>query len=151
MKNRIRSAAIILDKDNRLLLLKNRNGQTGQLYFIPPGGGFYNDEDVFMNAKRETKEECGLDIETDRIIYLREYFYTLHNSYNLEVYILAKNYSGEISHSHQLADTCIEDICWFTQAELVNKTVYPEVLKDEFWKDLKNNFPTIKYLGKVKD
>ena len=71
MKNRIRSAAIIIDK-NKVLLVKHVNPVTKEEFWVPPGGGIEShDENIFECAKRETHEETGLTIEVEKIIYLR--------------------------------------------------------------------------------
>ena len=70
MKHRIRSAAIVLNQ-NKILLV--RHDVAGEIWLVPPGGGLEGEEDILENAKRETKEETGLDIELDKIVYLREF------------------------------------------------------------------------------
>jgi hypothetical protein len=35
-----------------------------------------------------------------------------------------------------------------SREELKAVEVFPEILKDEFWKDLAGGFPTVKYLGR---
>jgi hypothetical protein len=39
------------------------------------------------------------------------------------------------------------DYEFMTRDELQSVTVYPEMLQGEFWDDLRQDFPTTKYLG----
>jgi len=146
MNHRIRAATIILEK-NKIFLIKNcANGRT---WLVPPGGGLEEEEDTLETARRETKEETGLDVKLDKIVYLREFVDHSHKSHNLEVFILAKSYSGQINLSLAPQEDMITDAKFYSLKELEDYTVYPEIIKTrEFWEDAKNNFPTVKYLGK---
>lgn len=57
----IRVAVIILNKKKILLIRRIKNGKE---YFVLPGGGVENKEDIFKAAKREIKEETGLNIKS---------------------------------------------------------------------------------------
>lgn len=146
MDHRIRSAAIILEK-NKILLIKH--SVDGKTWLVPPGGGLEEEEDVLETARRETKEETGLDVMLDKIVYLREFVDHFYRSHNLEVFILVKSYNGQIDLSLAPQEDMISDVKFYSLKELKDYTVYPEIIKtNEFWEDVKNNFPTVKYLGK---
>ena len=34
------------------------------------------------------------------------------------------------------------------RAEILQNTVYPEILRDVFWQDVDNGFPEVRYLGR---
>lgn len=153
MNHRIRSAAIIIDNQKRILLVKHVHPEKGHVWWVPPGGSLEGDEDIFLNAKRETFEETNLDIELDKIIYIREFVDNYNNNHNLEVYIKAKSYKGEISiknvKKNDLDYCWIKDVGFFNINDLKDKEVFPEIIKTpEFWNDYNNNFPNVKYLGK---
>lgn len=151
MLHRIRSGAIIVNEKNQILLLHNRSSWTGKDYYCPPGGGLDEGENVINNAVRETLEETGLKIEVGKLIYFAEFVSRRYNNINLELYFLATKHSGEIKWDHPNADQVIEEVAWFTQAELQNKSLFPAILKNEFWNDLAAGFPQVKYLGQTSD
>ena len=67
MKHRIRAAAIIVG-DDRLLLVKHVHPQTGETWWVPPGGGLEGTETIHECVKREVYEETGLTIETGKTL-----------------------------------------------------------------------------------
>jgi hypothetical protein len=42
----------------------------------------------------------------------------------------------------------IKQVEWLSKKEIQDITVYPEILKDDFWNDYKQGFPSTKYLGR---
>ena len=59
MKHRVRAAVIIL-KDEKLLMVKHINPESGDAWWIPPGGGLEAQDDSIINcAIREVFEETG--------------------------------------------------------------------------------------------
>jgi len=57
------SAAVFIEDDQgRLLLLQQSSEQKGKRWG-PPAGGMFPHEDPFENARRETREEIGVEIE----------------------------------------------------------------------------------------
>lgn len=50
---------LLLDEEDRTLLLRYRNPR-GQIYWVPPGGGLEDGEDHEAAAHRELAEELGL-------------------------------------------------------------------------------------------
>lgn len=82
MKNRIRAAAIIFI-DSKLITIYREKMINGELkkYYVIPGGGVEDGEEIIDAVKREVLEELGIEIEvTDKYFYLekenaKEYFY----------------------------------------------------------------------------
>ena len=149
MQQRIRSVAIIVNDKNQILLCRNRSAHTGQDYYVPPGGGLDDGENVLINAVREAKEETGLEIEIDKLVYYAEFLSSHFKCHNLELYFLAKSFKGQIKWDHPDADDVIEEVVWLGQSDLTGKRVFPDILKDKFWEDLKNGFPEVRYLGQT--
>ena len=103
MKHRIRVGAIVMDS-NKILLVKHVHPKTGEIWWVPPGGGIKEiDDSMFDCAKREAFEETNLKIEASKIIYLREYLdkrdslKDMGGELNIEIFVLADKYDGEIS------------------------------------------------------
>jgi 8-oxo-dGTP diphosphatase len=152
MMHRIRSAAIIID-NNKILLVKHVHPKTGYEWWVPPGGGIKEDDNsVFDCAKRETFEETNLEINTSRIIYIREFYDKENKKLNIELFALADDYSGNLDLKNIKGngpdELFIKKVKWLSREDLKDIIVFPEILKDSFWDDQKNNFPTTKYLGR---
>ena len=150
MKHRIRAAVFIL-QDDKVLLVEQGHPLTDDIWWTPPGGGREaQDADIFACAKREVKEECGLDVELDRIIYLREYYDLPLDTLMLEIYFLAKSYQGntraETEAYSDLSHPATTRVGWFDQAGIQSLIAFPDILKDTFWEDKKAGFPEVRYL-----
>ena len=154
MKHRVR-AGVIIEQNNRILLVENAHPLTKEIWWTPPGGGREaQDADIFACAIRETREECGLQVELDRMIYLREYYDEPLDTLMLEIYFLAKSFQGtpraEIENNEPLAHPAITRVAWVTQSEIQGLNVFPENLLDEFWEDCRAGFPAVRYLAQRK-
>lgn len=60
--------AAIIDKEGRVLLVKNRKNYDLLNGWILPGGKVSHNESLEDAIKREIKEECGIAIRPERII-----------------------------------------------------------------------------------
>lgn len=150
MKHRIRVAAIIKKRD-KILLVKHAHSEKGKVWWVPPGGGLEaKDANIFAAAVRETYEETGVRIRCEKIVYIREYLHSLTNSLNLEIFCLAQNPSGQPTIQNIRGrggdEKYIQDVRWFTKQELQKIKVYPEELKNDFWK--RNPKKGAQYLGR---
>jgi len=70
--NRIIASAVILSKDNKILMLK-RNPKGGGVYldyWQIPGGGVDKNETKIQTVIREIKEEVGIDISREKIEFI---------------------------------------------------------------------------------
>ncbi len=151
MKHRIRAAAIVV-KDDCVLLVKHVHPVTGEEWWVPPGGGLGPDDtSVFDCVRREVFEETGLDVNLSRIVYIREFVDRENRTHNLELFLVAKGFSGEVTtkhiHGKGLDEDYIKDVKWVSRETIKSLVVYPEILKDEFWQDLQDGFPETRYLG----
>ena len=61
---------VILDKENRILMVKQHHDEKD--IWMVPGGGIEEGESSMAAAVREMKEETGLDVEIDRLIWHTE-------------------------------------------------------------------------------
>ena len=137
-------------QDDRILLIKSRDQNTGEIFWIPPGGGVEDDESIFDCARRETFEEAGIEVDFDRIVYLRQFIDRHLDTHHLEVFILCSSFSGELTTVNNVGEPDALDVLearFLSRRELEDKTVYPQILKSEFWDDLRNGFPAVRHLG----
>jgi ADP-ribose pyrophosphatase YjhB (NUDIX family) len=77
--------AVLLDRDNRVLLFKAFKDETRSAHFwITPGGGVADGELAANALKRELAEECGLfGCEIGPLIWVREHIFALPGSAQL--------------------------------------------------------------------
>jgi 8-oxo-dGTP diphosphatase len=151
MRHRIRAAALIVN-DNKILLVKHVHPQTGEAWWVPPGGGMEAcDRSVFDCAAREVFEETGLQVKLSRIVYLREFAERDAGVHHMELFLAADSFSGQVTMANIKAcdydAAYIKEVAWLSPAEMQDLSVYPENLKDSFWQDLQQDFPTVRYLG----
>jgi 8-oxo-dGTP diphosphatase len=152
MRHRLRSAAIIVHR-NRMLLVCHVDPDTGETFWVPPGGGIEAcDSSVWESAKRETLEETGLDVILDRPIYLREFYDTGLDTNNIELFFIASGFSGDLTIRNVQGsgpdEHWIKDVRWLSREEMASVTVYPDLLTTSFWDDFEAGFAHIKYLGR---
>lgn len=154
MINRIRVAAIIVE-EQKILLVRHSHPTTKFEWWVPPGGGLEEvDKDIHECAIRETWEETGYNIQTDEILYIREFVDLENSTYNLEIFLRGKILSGELSKKNIQGngpdEHYIKEVCWLDRKEIQKSNVFPEILKeDEFWSNIKREGYT-KYLGRQK-
>ena len=92
------AAALIVDADHRLLLLK----RSDNLCWGPPGGAIEPGEVVEAAARREVREETGLELDDLSLFGVYsgpELFYVYPNGdqiYNVIIVYLARQTRGEI-------------------------------------------------------
>ncbi|HXN02622.1 MAG TPA: NUDIX domain-containing protein [Candidatus Dormibacteraeota bacterium] len=74
--------AVLLDRDNRVLLFKAFPDKTRSRHFwITPGGGVTAGESPITALKRELTEECGLaGAEIGPLIWVREHVFPMPHS-----------------------------------------------------------------------
>lgn len=152
MKQRIRVATIITNKD-KVLLVKHVHPESGYTWWVPPGGGIEEfDNSIFDCAKREAFEETNLKIETSKLLYVREFYSKETQLLNLELFVLTDSFHGEISLKNIEGkgpdELFIKEVSWFSKEELKDVIVFPEILRDEFWDDYAAGFPNTKYIGR---
>ncbi len=152
MRHRIRAAALIT-RGTEILLVCHRTPGTDDYWWIPPGGGLEaTDASCFAGASREVFEETGLQATCSRIAYLREFIETSRQIRHLEMFLVADEFSGDITLKNLPVDASdielIQEARWVDKSELATLTVYPAIIqKPEFWENVAAGFPTTQYLG----
>ena len=74
---RLAARVLLLDEDERLLLLRGEQPQTGAAFWFPAGGGLEKDEGAREAAVREVAEETGLaDLRLGPEVWRRRHVFT---------------------------------------------------------------------------
>ncbi len=154
MKHKI-STGVLIFKGESILLIKHVNPDNGFTWWVPPGGGLKGDESLFDAAKREVFDEAGLDVEIDKLAYIRQLIYKTQDKNVLTMYFTAKSASGKETTKNikgqGMDENYIKELGYFSKQELKDMTVFPEVIKEGMWDDLKKGFPAPRFLGVEKD
>jgi 8-oxo-dGTP diphosphatase len=128
----------VIDKDNRVLLVKHTHEEHGKIeeFWVIPGGGVKAGEYTIDGGIREVKEETGLDIKINKLLW------TVEEKFQYGVkhtnYFLGEIVGGDLilgmDPEFDVDNQVLSDVKFFSQEE-IKKTprVYPEVLLHEFW------------------
>ena len=117
-------------KDNKILVQRERNGNEYAL----PGGHIKIGETLENGLIREFKEETGVSIKVERLLWSEECFweYKGKQAHNISFYFLIDESSGlEICDDGEFVshkDNCDVLIGWLPIEELKNVIIYPEFL-----------------------
>jgi len=102
-------------------------------------------------VRREVFEETGLRVELSRIVYIREFIDLENNTHNLELFLAAQSFSGELTMKNIPGsgpdEHYIKDVKWLSRETVKDLVVFPEILKDKFWEDAQAGFLETRYLG----
>ena len=144
MKQRIAAGAIVVNGDRVLLVHHRREGILD--FWVPPGGGVIGDETLPQAAAREALEETGLTVEIQRLAYIDELI--IGKTRQCKFWFLARAASADISVGCESAKAeHIVEAAFLARAQFEGKTVFPHVLRDEFWSHLRDGFAQPHYLG----
>ena len=88
-------AVVLLSQEGKLLLVRLVDPDTGDAWWVPPGGRMEDrDDSVQACAAREVYEETGLQVDVGRLVYYREFIELARNRLWLEMYFLADRFNG---------------------------------------------------------
>jgi len=139
------SAATLIVQHERVLLVNHR--EIGKYdFWVPPGGSLVGSESIMDCARRETLEETGLSVELGQILYIQEFW---EPGYHFcKFFIQCTAFSGELTLANrEPTESFLVDARFFSQEELQDLTVFPTILKDRFWQDIREEHPQMRYLG----
>jgi 8-oxo-dGTP diphosphatase len=134
MRHRISAGAIIQDEAGRLLLvhsvLKGRYD-----FWVCPGGGVKDMESLEDAARREVREESGLEVAIGRLLYIEEL--STPECRFVKFWFLGSPVGGRLDVTHPEAiEEHITEVAWLSLDELDDKTVFPVVVKERLRADL---------------
>ncbi|WP_094249359.1 NUDIX hydrolase [Escherichia coli] len=113
------AAAIITDKQNRLLLVRKR----GTVYFMQPGGKPEPGEDAQSALLRELKEELELDLSPDILMPLGELTCPAANEPGYLLHTCLFQIKGQVGTVRPAAE--IEEVRWLSPSEIPSTPLAP--------------------------
>lgn len=132
---------VILDKENRILMVKQHHDEKD--IWMVPGGGIEEGESSMAAAVREMKEETGLDVEIDRLIWHTEEVSA--RGQRFVNFFMGRIKGGELTlgadpefdNEHQV----LREVRFMSREEIEQvEHLYPEYLRDEFWRFLNEDY-----------
>lgn len=144
MQHRI-AAGVIVESEGRILLVRHRKAGAYD-FWVAPGGGAEDGEDLYAAARREVLEECGLHVEPLKIAYIEEF--SNPHTRECKIWFTGLLVGGSISSSAAEAlREHIIDAAWLSRSEFEGKTVFPRMLHNEYWEDKEHGFAFPRYVG----
>ena len=144
MRHRIAAGALVL-RDDRLLLVHHRR-EGAYDFWVPPGGGVVGAEALDEAAAREVAEETGLVVEATALAYIDELL--ISGTRQCKFWYLARIVGGTLATGSAAAlSEHIVEAHFLRGDELGDKTVFPTVIRDEFWVHLREGFERPRFLG----
>jgi 8-oxo-dGTP diphosphatase len=144
MKHRIAAGALVVENDRLLLVHHLRPGAYD--FWVPPGGGVMDTEELPVAAVREVVEETGLIVEAVSLAYVDELI--ISETRQCKFWFLARLVGGSLSASSAAARAeYIVEAAFLSRQEMNGKAVFPPVVVDEFWTHLRDGFARPLYLG----
>ncbi len=102
-------------------------------FWVAPGGGVDGNEDLRAAIQREAREECGLEIEPLKIAYVEDLWNA--DTRICKIWFTGRVIGGELTSSAAgAAAEHIVDARFVSRDEFDGKVVFPEVLRERYWK-----------------
>jgi 8-oxo-dGTP diphosphatase len=119
------SARLILVEDGRVLLVRHVHPD-GRDFWCFPGGGVERGERVAEAARREAREELGIDVELLGVAHVQE---LPERGPLLDVFLTARRTRGEVrlgaDPERSGGDPVLRELAWAPLAELPRWNVLP--------------------------
>jgi ADP-ribose pyrophosphatase YjhB (NUDIX family) len=116
--------ALLLDPDDRILLVRFVNPESGEEFWATPGGGLDPGEDFERGLRRELREETGLeDAPIGPVVWTRRHVFpwagrTLDQSERIALVRVPAFEPRPALTPEQLVDEGVHELRWWTLEEL---------------------------------
>jgi 8-oxo-dGTP pyrophosphatase MutT (NUDIX family) len=138
------SRLILLDQKCRILLLRAVDPLNGQTWWVTPGGGLEGDESFAEAARRELREETGLELEIGPWVWTRHHQYEWNGEWcdQYERFFVALTTSIQLAPEAE--DYYVVEKRWWTLKEIQDASdmFAPRRLEKLLGPILKADYPT---------
>jgi 8-oxo-dGTP diphosphatase len=142
-EHRISVGAIVIQEE-RILLVRYKNS-SGDSFLVGPGGGTENDEPVTQTVEREVREETGLEVSPQKILFIED---LLSGRFRMvKIWFLCNLIGGQLEHTQGATEEGITEARWYRKDQLYNEIVYPSILLSQNWDAFFKDDWESKYLG----
>lgn len=144
MKQRI-SAGMVIEDAGRLLMVRHIKPGVYD-FWVAPGGGVEDTEDLAAAACREVFEETGLRAAATALVYIDQFRQPSRRKCKFW-------FTGRLPGRRGLrpnlaaAREGIVEAAFLTREELACRLVFPEVLRSDFWSDRKSGLASPRLLA----
>jgi 8-oxo-dGTP diphosphatase len=146
------SAKAIIIQDGYLLTIKKQ--ESNDTYYVVPGGGQEQGENLHETVIRECKEELGADVEVGELLFVREYIGKNHQfaekhalAHQTEFLFLCQTKQQSFHEGTNLDDHQIGTE-WLPIKGLLDYNLYPQVLRSQIAAFYEGKKHTV-YLGDI--
>jgi 8-oxo-dGTP diphosphatase len=139
-----RISVIVINAERQILLVKHRKGQ--RQYWVLPGGRLEYGEAFHECGVREVKEETGLDVEVEKVVFISEAIAPDRSRHIVNVYLVAKLVGGTMRLGNEPVLTGVE---FRALDDLKSLSLYPPVGAHILSSADSNFNGGIKYLGNL--
>jgi ADP-ribose pyrophosphatase YjhB (NUDIX family) len=95
---RVGTRAVIFNEDNEILVVHLLTHEAN--YYYLPGGGVRFHEKIDDCLVREVKEETGLHVKAERLLWVRDFIEGLPDPHGIEIFFLATITGGKFQPVH---------------------------------------------------
>ena len=120
---RVGTRAVIFNEKNEILVEHHLTPETN--YYYLPGGGVWPREKIEDCLIREVKEETGLNVRVERLLWVRDFLEILPFIHAIEIFFLASVVGGEFKPVH---DTAPIEHSFISHEKLETIVFYPKSL-----------------------
>ncbi|ESP90579.1 MULTISPECIES: NUDIX domain-containing protein [Pseudoalteromonas] len=134
MEHRICVGAFVVQDDKLLMVNHKRAGRYN--FWVSPGGGVKGVESLEEAVIREVKEETGLDVSVNKLMYIEQMHFPKERS--VKFWYHCELTGGTLDCTAQEATIeYIVDATFMDRETLEVNEVYPPMLKEDFWEKVK--------------
>jgi ADP-ribose pyrophosphatase YjhB (NUDIX family) len=118
---RVSTRTVIFNQNNEILV--EHSLRLHEDYYYLPGGGVLFHEKIEDGLVREVKEETGLEVKAERLLWVRDFVDGFPDLHGIELFFLATIIGGQFKPEHHTEP--IEHL--FMEVEMLeNINFYPE-------------------------
>jgi len=138
--HRIAAGGIIF-KGDFILLVGYHEEKDGKVYLVGPGGALLDNENIIQAIIRETKEETGIIVKPKRVIIIEDLISSNYKELNIckmiKLWMICDYIDGEVQKTKDAEIEGIIEVGWYTRRQLANRKVFPSILLQHEWDEIK--------------